>query len=109
MLPLLKQCYDSAISARSLASAIKSGEVGSLRLAIGTSPSSRGRPDLRIARPRHGHLESLMVGLEGLKLIEVPRFQPGVQAEAEWRSRAAASRAREGYRRVADREAPAVG
>jgi DNA-binding transcriptional LysR family regulator len=34
MLPLLKQCYDSAISARSLASAIKKGEVGSLRLAV---------------------------------------------------------------------------
>ena len=31
---LLKQCYDSAMSARSLASAIKSGEVGSLRLAL---------------------------------------------------------------------------
>lgn len=44
---------------------------------IGTSPSSRGRPDLRIARLRHGRLESLMVGPEGLKLIEVPRFQPG--------------------------------
>ena len=34
MLPLLKQCYESAISARSLASAIKKGEVGSLRLAV---------------------------------------------------------------------------
>src|SRR6267154_1822276 len=34
MLPLLKQCYDSAIGARSLASTIKSGELGSLRLAI---------------------------------------------------------------------------
>jgi DNA-binding transcriptional LysR family regulator len=34
MLPLLKQCYESAISARSLASAIKKGEVGSLRLAL---------------------------------------------------------------------------
>jgi DNA-binding transcriptional LysR family regulator len=34
MLPLLKQCYDSALSARSLASAIKKGEVGSLRLAL---------------------------------------------------------------------------
>ena len=30
MLPLLKQCYESALSARSLASAIKKGEVGSL-------------------------------------------------------------------------------
>ena len=34
MLPLLKQCYDSALGARSLASAIKGGEVGSLRLAL---------------------------------------------------------------------------
>jgi DNA-binding transcriptional LysR family regulator len=34
MLPLLRQCYDSALGARSLASAIKSGEVGSLRLAL---------------------------------------------------------------------------
>jgi DNA-binding transcriptional LysR family regulator len=34
MLPLLKQCYDSAVGARSLASAIKGGEVGSLRLAL---------------------------------------------------------------------------
>src|SRR5262245_56170128 len=31
---LLKQCYDSALGARSLASAIKGGEVGSLRLAL---------------------------------------------------------------------------
>jgi DNA-binding transcriptional LysR family regulator len=34
MLPLLKQCYDSALGARSLASAIKGGEVGTLRLAL---------------------------------------------------------------------------
>jgi DNA-binding transcriptional LysR family regulator len=34
MLPLLKQCYDSALSARSLASAMKRGEVGSLRIAL---------------------------------------------------------------------------
>ena len=44
---------------------------------IGTSPSSGGSPDLRIARPRHGRLESLIVGPKGLKLIEVPRFQLG--------------------------------
>ena len=37
MLPLLKQCYDSAMSARALASAIKKGEVGSLRLALSTT------------------------------------------------------------------------
>ena len=34
MLPLLKQCYESALSARSLATAIKKGEVGSLRMAM---------------------------------------------------------------------------
>jgi DNA-binding transcriptional LysR family regulator len=34
MLPLLKQCYDAAMGARTLASAIKGGEVGVLRLAL---------------------------------------------------------------------------
>jgi DNA-binding transcriptional LysR family regulator len=34
MLPHLSQCYDSAMNARSLAAAIKKGEVGSLRLAL---------------------------------------------------------------------------
>jgi DNA-binding transcriptional LysR family regulator len=34
MLPLLKQCYESAMSARSLASAMKSGDIGALNLAL---------------------------------------------------------------------------
>jgi DNA-binding transcriptional LysR family regulator len=34
LFPLLKQCYESALGARSLASAIKSGEVGTLKLAL---------------------------------------------------------------------------
>jgi DNA-binding transcriptional LysR family regulator len=34
MQPLLQQCYNSALGARSLASSIKSGEVGSLRIAL---------------------------------------------------------------------------
>jgi len=34
MYPLLKQCYESALGARALASAIKSGELGTLRLAL---------------------------------------------------------------------------
>ena len=34
MLPLLGQCYNSAIEARSLASALKSGQIGALRLAL---------------------------------------------------------------------------
>jgi DNA-binding transcriptional LysR family regulator len=45
MLPLLKQCYDSAIGARSLASTIKSGELGSLRLALSRAIA----PDLSIS------------------------------------------------------------
>src|SRR5947209_19012349 len=39
MVPLLKQCYDSALGARSLASAIKSGEVGTLKLALSSTIS----------------------------------------------------------------------
>src|SRR6516165_5004133 len=34
MLPLLRQCYDSALGARTLASSLKSGEVAALRLAL---------------------------------------------------------------------------
>jgi DNA-binding transcriptional LysR family regulator len=34
MAPMLQQCYDSAVSARSLASSIRSGEIGSLRVAL---------------------------------------------------------------------------
>ena len=34
MLPLLKQCFDSAIGARELATSMKSGNVGALRLAL---------------------------------------------------------------------------
>ena len=37
MHPLLKQCYESAVGARSLASSFKSGEIGALRLALSHS------------------------------------------------------------------------
>jgi DNA-binding transcriptional LysR family regulator len=37
MYPLLRQCYESAIGARTLASAIKSGEIGTLKLALSCS------------------------------------------------------------------------
>ena len=61
MLPLLKQCYDSAVSARSLASAIKSGEVGSLRLALSHTI------DPSLVMPHVVELGKLFKGLE-LKL-----------------------------------------
>jgi DNA-binding transcriptional LysR family regulator len=62
MLPLLKQCYDSAISARSLASAIKKGEVGSLRLAVSHTI------DPSLVTPHVVELGKLIEGLE-LKLL----------------------------------------
>jgi DNA-binding transcriptional LysR family regulator len=61
MLPLLRQCYDSAVSARSLASAIKSGEVGSLRLALSLAI------DPSVIMPHVIELGKLFSGLE-LKL-----------------------------------------
>jgi DNA-binding transcriptional LysR family regulator len=61
MLPLLKQCYDSAISARSLASAIKRGEVGSLRIALSQTI------DPSLVTPHVVELGKLFNGLE-LKL-----------------------------------------
>ena len=62
MLPLLKQCYDSAVSARSLASAIKKGEVGSLRLALSSTI------DPSLVTPHVVELGKLFDGLE-LKLL----------------------------------------
>src|SRR5258708_34167573 len=37
MLPLLRQCYDSALGARALASSLKTGEIGALGLALSQS------------------------------------------------------------------------
>ncbi len=62
MLPLLKQCYDSAISARSLASAIKKGEVGSLRLAVSNTI------DPSLVTPHVVELGKLFEGLD-LKIL----------------------------------------
>lgn len=68
MLPLLKQCYDSALSARSLASSVKRGEVGSLRLAISCSI------DLSLLVP---HLIELSKHFHGLEL----KFMRGTALE----------------------------
>ena len=62
MLPLLKQCYESAISARSLATAIKKGEVGSLRIALSRTI------DPSLVTPHVIELGKLFEGLE-LKLL----------------------------------------
>jgi DNA-binding transcriptional LysR family regulator len=62
MLPLLKQCYDSAVGARSLASAIKGGEVGSLRLALSRTVG------LDLLTKYFSELTRLFAGLE-MKLL----------------------------------------
>ncbi len=62
MLPLLKQCYDSALGARSLASELRKGQVGSLRLALSRSVSL----DLLVSYL--GELRKAFQGLE-LKLL----------------------------------------
>jgi DNA-binding transcriptional LysR family regulator len=62
MLPLLRQCYDSAISARTLASSIKSGEVGALRLVLSRSV------ELALFVPQISELQGHFSNLE-LKLL----------------------------------------
>src|SRR5882724_4120911 len=62
MHPLLKQCYDSALGARSLASSLKSGEVGSLRLALSRTT------ELALVMPHINELKRLFAQLE-LKLL----------------------------------------
>src|SRR5215470_9263737 len=58
MLPLLRQCYDSAMGARVLASAIKGGEVGVLRLALSHSV------DIHVLTAQLTELKELFAGLE---------------------------------------------
>jgi DNA-binding transcriptional LysR family regulator len=53
MHPLLKQCYESALGARSLAAAIKSGEIGSLKLALSRTIN------LEVLTPHLGELSRL--------------------------------------------------
>ena len=59
MLPLLKQCYDSAQSARTVAASIKTGEVGALRLALSHTI------DLQMVMP---HIQELTKHFRGLEL-----------------------------------------
>jgi DNA-binding transcriptional LysR family regulator len=79
MLPLLKQCYDSALAAHSVAKAIKSGEAGTLRLALSRTI------DRSLVMPHVVELGKLFRGLE-LRLFrgtapEVLKFLKDGQAE----------------------------
>src|SRR5215470_17132203 len=82
MYPLLKQCYESALGARSLASAIKSGEVGTLRLGL----SRTINPEL--LTPYLRELSRLFERLE-LKLLrgtagEVAELPIAADLDQEW-------------------------
>src|SRR5437764_5320838 len=58
MHPLLKQCYDAAVGARSLASSYKKGEVGALRIGLSHSV------DLSLLLPHLEQLNGLFAGLD---------------------------------------------
>jgi DNA-binding transcriptional LysR family regulator len=58
MLPLLRQCYESALGARSLAASLKSGEIGALRLALSHTI------DVNIIIPQITELSQRFRGLE---------------------------------------------
>src|SRR5881396_1897101 len=58
MLPLLKQCYEAAAGARSLASSFKGGKVGTLRVAIADAV------DLALLIPHLEQLKRLFNSLE---------------------------------------------
>src|SRR5215831_18163295 len=62
MLPLLRQCYESAMGAHSLALAIKNGAVGALRLALSHAI------DLKLILPHIIELQRVFDRLE-LKLL----------------------------------------
>jgi DNA-binding transcriptional LysR family regulator len=68
MHPLLRQCYDSAVGARTLASSIKTGEIGALRLALSRTIS------MELLLP---HLQELGRVLNGLQM----RLLRGTAAE----------------------------
>ena len=63
MLPLLQQCYDSAVSAKSLASSVRAGEIGSLRLALSRTI------DIDLLIPHVSQLKDHFRGLE----LKLPR------------------------------------
>jgi DNA-binding transcriptional LysR family regulator len=79
MQPLLQQCYDSALGARSLASSIKSGEVGSLRIALSaTIETALLMPYILELRK---HFKNLDVKLMRGTATEVTEFMKSGSAE----------------------------
>ena len=72
MLPLLKQCYESAMSARDLALSIKKGEVASLRLALShTFDINLLLPHLNEVRQRFEQLECKLLRGTAAEVVEL--------------------------------------
>ena len=72
MLPLLKQCYDSAVSARELALSMKKGEVASLRLAMShTFDINLLMPHLNEVRRRFERLECRLLRGTAAEVVEL--------------------------------------
>jgi DNA-binding transcriptional LysR family regulator len=76
---LLRQCYDSALGARSLASAMKSGEVATLRIALSDTI------DVALLMPHllelHSHYRSMDIKLLRGTAPQVAQLLKGGQAE----------------------------
>ena len=79
MQPLLQQCYDSALGARSLASSIKSGEVGSLR--IGVSATIETALLMPYILELRKHFKGLEVKLLRGTTLQVAEFMKNGSAE----------------------------
>jgi DNA-binding transcriptional LysR family regulator len=72
MQPLLQQCYDSALGARSLASSVKSGEVGSLRIALSaTIESALVMPYILELRKHFKYLDVKLMRGTAMQLTEL--------------------------------------
>jgi DNA-binding transcriptional LysR family regulator len=72
MLPLLKQCYDSAVSARELALSMKKGEVASLRLALShTFDINLLMPHLNEVRQRFERLDCRLLRGTAHEVVEL--------------------------------------
>ena len=87
MLPLMKQIYDSALGARSLASAIKSKEVGSLKLALSHSVEfDLLIPHIRELKRLFAHLQLRLLrgsAVEVLELLKKAEVELAIASDLE--------------------------
>ena len=87
MHPLLNQCYDAAVGARSLALSFKSGEIGALRIALTHSVDlSLLIPFLKQVRRQFNRLEFKFLrgnSLEVVEMLKKGEAELGIAAEID--------------------------